>query len=189
MGPLPLDGIDVNVWYLDDGSTAGCHDAIVAILNTSKRKLRLLVFVLMKARLKRSEMSLLGVSFGSSSAVACSIADKLFFKGRDSATSERPIAVMVGIAMTRINSVGSDQTTYAPIQCFTVIQINSKSKNYNSKCTLSMFRPIGLHQIVYKDSNAGEHRLYTYRKAEDMTRNVMHYQSRRHKNYRGPRMF
>ena len=52
---LPLDGIDVDVWYVDDGCIAGCYDEFFAILNThfiSKRKVCHLVFILMKARLR-----------------------------------------------------------------------------------------------------------------------------------------
>ena len=49
---LPLDGIDVNVWYLDDGSIAGRYNAVVAFSNTPKKKVRLFVFILMKGRLK-----------------------------------------------------------------------------------------------------------------------------------------
>ena len=31
---FPMDGMDVNVLYLDDGSIAGRYDAVAAFLNT-----------------------------------------------------------------------------------------------------------------------------------------------------------
>ena len=35
---LPLDGIDVNIWYLNDGSIASRYDSIAAVFNRIKKE-------------------------------------------------------------------------------------------------------------------------------------------------------
>ena len=35
---MPLDGIDVNVWYLDDGFIVGHYHAVVAIFENIKKE-------------------------------------------------------------------------------------------------------------------------------------------------------